>query len=47
MVSDHDLKKILKNNENQSEEKLEKMVELIKTLAFLDYEFQKRRTYDK
>lgn len=48
MISDNDLKGILKkSSENCKEQKLEKMIELIKTLAYLDYEFQKRRKYDK
>jgi hypothetical protein len=48
MVSDFDLKRILKKeNEHYTDFELEKMVELLKTLAYLDYEFQKRRKYDK
>ena len=48
MISDNDLKKILKQgNEKYTEEKLEKMIELLKTLAYLDYELRKRRNYVK
>jgi len=50
MISDKDrmLKQILQSGkESYSEAKLDMMIELIKTLCYLDYEFQKRRSYDK
>jgi hypothetical protein len=47
MISDYELKKILQKGQESYNEKLEKMIDLIKTLAHLDYEFQKRRKYDK
>ncbi|MFA4863532.1 MAG: hypothetical protein WC605_07160 [Bacteroidales bacterium] len=48
MISDYELKKLLQEGkESYNEQKLEKMIELIKSLCHLDYEFQKRRKYDK
>jgi hypothetical protein len=48
MISDNDIKKLLKEGkESYTEQKLEKMIDLIKSLCHLDYEFQKRRKYDK
>ena len=48
MISDNDLEKILsKGKESYTEEKLYKMIELIKRLAYLDYEMKKRRKYAK
>jgi len=48
MISDNELKKILKQeNDKYTDFDLEKMIELLKTLAYLDYEIQKRRKYAK